>query len=100
VATRKSVETRKSRKARTVPHQATYDTFLERLIAAREELGLSQREVSERMEMAHSFLSKCETGERRVDVIEFLVLAKLYGKPLEFFLNSADIGVLQAKGTE
>jgi len=52
------------------------------------------------MEMAHSFLSKCETGERRVDVIEFLVLAKLYGKPLEFFLNSGDIGVVQAKGTK
>jgi len=39
------------------------------------------------MGMAHSFLSKCETGERRVDVMEFLQLAKLYGKSLDYFLE-------------
>lgn len=61
--------------------------FLERLILAREEAGLTQRQVSARMGMAHSFLSKCETGERRVDVMEFLQLAKLYGKSLDYFLE-------------
>jgi transcriptional regulator with XRE-family HTH domain len=79
-------ETRKSRKARTTPYQATYDAFLGRLVAAREEANLTQREVSAKMGMSHSFLSKCETGDRRVDVIEFLQLAKLYSKPLAFFL--------------
>ena len=82
-----ALETRKSRKARTAPFQETYDVFLERLIRAREEAGLTQRQVSARMGMAHSFLSKCETGERRVDVIEFLQLAKLYGKSLDYFLE-------------
>jgi hypothetical protein len=38
------------------------------------------------MGMSHSFLSKCETGDRRVDVIEFLQLARLYSKPLAYFL--------------
>jgi transcriptional regulator with XRE-family HTH domain len=79
-------ETRKSRKARTTPYQATYDAFLGRLVAAREEANLTQREVSAKMGMSHSFLSKCETGDRRVDVIEFLQLANLYSKPLAFFL--------------
>jgi transcriptional regulator with XRE-family HTH domain len=80
-------ETRKSRKARTAVHQDTYDTFLQRLIKAREELGLSQRDVCERMGMPRSFLSKCEIGDRRVDVMEFLQLAQIYGKPLQFFLD-------------
>ena len=80
-------ETRKSRKARTALHQETYDIFLQRLIKAREELGLSQRDVCERMGMPHSFLSKCEIGDRRVDVMEFLQLAQIYGKPLQFFLD-------------
>ncbi|MHB1865645.1 MAG: helix-turn-helix domain-containing protein [Acidobacteriaceae bacterium] len=84
---RRSPETRKSRKARTAPFQGTYDVFLERLVQAREQASLSQREVSARMGMAHSFLSKCETGERRVDVMEFLQLAKLYGKSLDYFLE-------------
>jgi hypothetical protein len=39
------------------------------------------------MGRAHSFLSKCETGERRVDVLELLQLAKLYGKPLWYFFG-------------
>lgn len=46
---------------------------------------MTQREVSASLGMSHSFLSKCETGERRVDVMELLQLAKLYGKPLQHF---------------
>ena len=80
-------ETRKSRKARTAVHQETYDIFLQRLIKAREESGLSQRDVCARMGMPHSFLSKCEIGDRRVDVMEFLQLAQIYGKPLQYFLD-------------
>ncbi|MHB1936785.1 MAG: helix-turn-helix domain-containing protein [Acidobacteriaceae bacterium] len=57
------------------------------LIQARQEAGLTQREVSTRMGRAHSFLSKCETGERRVDVLELLQLARLYRKPLHYFFD-------------
>jgi transcriptional regulator with XRE-family HTH domain len=81
-------ETRRSRKARTTPHQAVYDSLLKKLIFAREEAGLTQREVSLRMGMAHSFLSKCETGDRRIDVMELIQLAQLYGKPPQYFLQS------------
>ena len=80
-------ETRKSRKARTTPYQATYDAFLGKLISAREEAGLTQRAVSQRMGMSHSFLSKCETGDRRIDVIELLQLSALYGKTPQYFLS-------------
>ncbi len=45
--------------------------------------------------MAHSFLSKCETKERRVDVLEFLQLAELYRKPLQFFLFSDEVSIAQ-----
>ena len=97
---KRNVESRKSRKARTAPHQAVYDRFIDRLILAREEAGLTQRAVSESMGMAHSFLSKCETKERRIDVIEFLQLAELYGKPLHFFLFSGDLSIAQNKQTQ
>ena len=81
----KKPETRISRKGRTTSHQALYDRFLEKLISAREETGLTQREVSARMGRAHSFLSKCETGERSVDVIDLLQLANLYRKSIQYF---------------
>jgi len=84
---RTDIGLRRSRKARTAPFQKTYDSILARLIAARGEAGLNQKEVSEKLGFSHSFLSKCETGERRIDVMELLQLAKLYGKPPSFFLE-------------
>ena len=81
----RSSETRRSRKARTAPFQDTYDTLIGLLIRAREEAGLTQRQVSATLGMSHSFLSKCETGDRSVDVMELLQLAKLYGKPVQYF---------------
>jgi transcriptional regulator with XRE-family HTH domain len=88
VKKQKKPETRISRKGRTTPHQALYDRFLEKLISAREEAGLTQRDVSARMERAHSFLSKCETGERSIEVFELIQLAQIYGKPPQYFLDS------------
>jgi transcriptional regulator with XRE-family HTH domain len=85
VSKSKSRETRRSRKARTVPLQKTYDALVDLLIKAREESGMTQREVSESLGMSHSFLSKCETGERSIDVVDLLQLAKLYGKPIQYF---------------
>ncbi len=78
-------ETRKSRKARTAKFQDAYDTLLERLIAAREKAGLSQHEVSKMMGRAHNFMTKCESGQRSIDVMELLELAKIYGKPINHF---------------
>jgi transcriptional regulator with XRE-family HTH domain len=83
-------ETRRSKKAHTAALQAVYDAIVQRLIEARRESGLTQREVSAQIDRAHSFLSKCETGERRVDVLELLQLAKLYKKSLRYFLEDWD----------
>jgi transcriptional regulator with XRE-family HTH domain len=86
VKKQKKSETRVSRKGRTARHQALYDGFLQKLISAREEAGLTQREVSARMGRAHSFLSKCETGERSIEVFELIQLAEIYDKPPQHFL--------------
>ncbi|MEO6815104.1 MAG: helix-turn-helix transcriptional regulator [Edaphobacter sp.] len=83
----KKPETRVSRKGRTTHHQALYDRFIEKLISAREETGLTQREVSALMERAHSFLSKCETGERSIEVFELIQLAQIYAKRPQYFLD-------------
>lgn len=67
--------------------QAYYDGVLSRLIAVRNELGLTQRDVSLRLGMAHSFMNKCESGERAIDIAELWALSKLYGKPLIYFTS-------------
>ena len=78
-------ESRKSRKARTAPFQKTYNRLLEKLIEARNDAGLTQREVSALMGRSHNFLTKCESGERSIDVMELLEMANLYQKPISYF---------------
>jgi transcriptional regulator with XRE-family HTH domain len=65
-------------------HKA-YKKFLARLVQARRDARLTQVEVAKRLGKAHSFLSKCELGERRVDFVELQQLAKIYGKDISFF---------------
>jgi len=67
-------------------HRA-YKRFLVRLVQARRDAGLTQVEVARRLGKAHSFLSKCELGERRVDFVELQQLAKVYKKELSFFVD-------------
>ena len=63
-----------------------YRRFLERLRAARSAAGLTQAQAAAALRRYQSFVSKCETGERRVDVIELSDFAELYGKPLKYFV--------------
>jgi transcriptional regulator with XRE-family HTH domain len=44
----------------------------ELLIAARLKAGLTQEQVASRLKRPQSFVSKYESGERRLDVVEFL----------------------------
>ena len=68
-------------------YQKAYNAFRERLIRARKDAGLTQGEVNDRIGKAHSFISKCELGERRVDFVELQLLARIYGKNLSFFVT-------------
>ncbi|MEI9978220.1 MAG: helix-turn-helix transcriptional regulator [Edaphobacter sp.] len=81
----KSAETRKSRKARTAQFQGSYDILIERLIAAREKAGLSQHDVSAMMGRSPNFITKCESGDRSIDVMELMELAQIYKKPVSHF---------------
>ncbi|MGO9603179.1 MAG: helix-turn-helix domain-containing protein [Candidatus Binataceae bacterium] len=68
-------------------HSEGYARFLERLRRARREAKLTQVQVAKRLARPQSYVSKCESGERRVDVIELVEFARLYRRPLEFFIR-------------
>jgi transcriptional regulator with XRE-family HTH domain len=68
-------------------HSQRYKQFLKRLRQARRAAGLTQVQVASALRRPQSFVSKCESGERRVDVVELAEYAKLYGKPIAFFLR-------------
>lgn len=49
------------------------------LIEAREEAGVSQRELARRLKRAHSYVGRIEIGDRRLDVPEFIEWCELLG---------------------
>lgn len=56
-----------------------YERFGRLLIEAREKSGLSQQEVADRLGRPQTYVSRCERGVRRMDVIEFLKIAEAVG---------------------
>lgn len=56
-----------------------YRRFRFLLAQARKQAGLTQIQLSKRLHRPQSYVSKYETGERRVDVVEFLDIAKAMG---------------------
>lgn len=68
-------------------YRQRYRVFLERLRQARHDAHLTQVEVARSLRRPQSFVSKCESGERRVDFVELQEFVRLYGKPLNFFIS-------------
>jgi transcriptional regulator with XRE-family HTH domain len=64
-----------------------YRRFLKKLKAARLEAGFNQVDVAQCLRKPQSFVSKLETGERRIDPVELRHLARLYGKPTSYFVE-------------
>jgi transcriptional regulator with XRE-family HTH domain len=54
---------------------------------ARKAQGLTQQELALRLKRKQSFVAKYETGERRLDVIEFLDIADALAQDPAWLLN-------------
>ena len=64
-----------------------YKDIIERLKTARIEAGLAQQDVAGKLGKPQSYISKIESGERRLDVAEMKKFAVIYKKPADFFLK-------------
>jgi len=56
-----------------------YEAAIAFLIKQREGQQLTQREFAERLGKPRSFVSKIEGRERRIDVVEFVAIARALG---------------------
>lgn len=74
-----------------------YQIFLEQLRAAREEAGLTQREVARRLGRSQSFVAKAEQGQNRVDVAQLVNLCAAVEIPLLEFMRRYE-AALSAQG--
>ncbi|MEB3219466.1 MAG: helix-turn-helix transcriptional regulator [Nostocales cyanobacterium 94392] len=56
-----------------------YDIFRRCMIAARKEAQLTQESLAKSLQKPQSFVAKYENGERRLDVVEFLIVTRVIG---------------------
>ena len=57
-------------------HSRKHSQFRALLLEARTRGGLTQKDVARRLGRPQSYVSKYETGERRLDVVEFLEVTR------------------------
>jgi transcriptional regulator with XRE-family HTH domain len=67
-----------------------YRLFLRHLRAARKTAGVTQVELAKRLRETQSFVSKCERGERRIDVIELRAFCRAIGISFAEFIQRLD----------
>ncbi|MES2833675.1 MAG: helix-turn-helix transcriptional regulator [Pseudomonadota bacterium] len=53
-----------------------YEAAIAVVVAARVDLGISQRELASRLNKPRSFVSKYENRERRLDILELMAIAR------------------------
>ena len=63
-----------------------YQKLIQKLRQARLEAGFTQVEVGKKLKKPQAYISKIERGERRIDVVELDELARLYNKPMDYFV--------------
>lgn len=66
-------------------YQRQYGRFIRKLKSARIQAGLTQTEAARNLDKPQTYVSKCELGERRVDIVELAEFAHIYHKPIEYF---------------
>ncbi|WP_386692596.1 MULTISPECIES: helix-turn-helix domain-containing protein [unclassified Lonepinella] len=57
-------------------HSAEHSWLRQLFLEQRQKLGLSQRALADKLGVIHSFIGKVETGDRRLDVFEFIAYCK------------------------
>ena len=61
--------------------------LVQKLKKAREEAGLEQKEVARLLGSSQSYISKIESGQRRIDVVQLKKFAVIYRRRLIYFTD-------------
>jgi len=71
-------------------YSAEYAAFREMLRAKREKLNLSQEELGKRLGKHQPFIARIESGQRRLDVVEFIHMMRIMGVSSVSFLKKLE----------
>ena len=69
----------------TRDYSPRYQRLLRKLEEARKKAGLKQIEVAEKLKKPQSYVSKIESGERKISFTELEDLSRVYSVPITYF---------------
>lgn len=72
-------------------HSDAYRSFLKALVALRNERNMSQAELAAKLHKPPSFVGKYELGERRLDVVELMVILRELDADFGAFWRQAEV---------
>lgn len=75
-----------------------YRVFLKLLRKAREDAGLTQRELARKLEKSYSFVAKLETGYSRMDIFQIRCYLQAVGMPFLQFMQDYEKAFLESDG--
>jgi len=68
-------------------HSSEYERFLALLRKTRGQSGLTQEDIATKLNTTQSFVSKCERGERRLDLVELAAWCAALNVSLSSFVE-------------
>ncbi len=77
-----------------------YQIFLNLLKELRIQASLTQEDIAIALDETQSFVSKCERGERRIDIIELRHFCQAMGISLAEFAAKLESAIQQGQGSD
>jgi ribosome-binding protein aMBF1 (putative translation factor) len=78
-------------------YSARYGAFLKLLKKARQDAGLTQTELARKIGETQTLVSKCERGERRIDIVELHTFCRAFGISLKDFVAALERTINRTK---
>ena len=75
-------------------HARLYQRVIARLRAKREEKGVTQMQLAEKLGVNQTFVSKVEICERRLDIVELLTICEILEIPFVDFIKEIDEDII------
>jgi transcriptional regulator with XRE-family HTH domain len=71
----------------TTIYSKEHRKLVEKLKKARKEAELDQEAAAKLLRVTQSYISKIESGQRRIDIVQLKRFARVYKKKIDYFLK-------------
>ncbi len=77
-----------------------YRVFLELLRKAREDAGLTQRQLAQKLDRSYSYVAKLETGYSRMDIYQIRCYLQAVGMPFLNFMQAYELAFQESESQQ